>query len=420
VNDDFIEPESSHTKENSKPAGKDEMNLAEFPLAKLGRNDTKQTIQYEGWVVDRDGVRKQQKWIVSSTAAVGLPTEFAERVLVSLIAMTAQDDFKSPKVAFTVYRILKMLGLSMNKRNYKAVEKALKQLVGVTLFSEGAFWNKQKQKRVTTLKGFHLINDIWLKYLEDDTDVIEDEGVNGYIVWGEEIWNSFKAGYIKNLDIQFYYSLESALARRLYRFLDKRMHYQNEYQIDVFDLASRLGMTRYRYPSKVREKLKPGFDELIKRGYLASVEPIKIGRFTRIKFVKAGSQPPTQIHLLDEPLEAPGSVLETIAHGVAASEPADAWRTLYDHYDTSPDLKVVWQQIVKEFADVLPTTTLQTMVTHTALLAINGETAVIGLADGRAKEWLENRMSRAIKTKLSLYTSGKVSSISFISLEDLL
>ena len=417
--DNSIDPESKNKKDTSKPAGKDEMNLAEFPLAKLGRNDTKQTIQYEGWIVDKDGVRKQQKWIVSSTAAVGLPTEFAERVLVSLMAMTAQDNFKSPKVTFTIYRVLKMLGLSMNKRNYKAVEKALKQLVGVTIFSEGAFWNKERQKRVTTLKGFHLIDDIWLRYLEDDTDVIEDEGVNGYIVWGDEIWNSFKAGYIKNLDIQFYYSLESALARRLYRFLDKRMHYQDEYQIDVFDLASRLGMTRYRYPSKVREKLKPGLDELIQRGYLDSAEPIKIGRFTRMKFVKAGSQQPTQIRLLDEPLEGPGSVLETIAHGIAESEPADMWGALYDHYDTDDELKEIWTNILKEFAGVLPTTTLHAYLTNTALLSINGETAIIVLADGRAKEWLENRMSRSIKTKLSQYTSAKVSNISFVSLEEL-
>lgn len=417
--DDTIEPEGNYEKEPSKPAGKDEMNLAEFPLAKLGRNDTKQIIHYEGWVVDKDGTRKQQKWIVSSTAAVGLPTEFAERVLVSLMAMTAQDDFRSPKVAFTIYRILKMLGLSMNKRNYKAVEKALKQLVGVTIFSEGAFWNKEKQKRVTTLKGFHLIDNIWLRYLEDDTDIIEDEGVNGYIVWGEEIWNSFKAGYIKNLDIQFYYSLESALARRLYRFLDKRMHYQDEYQIDIFDLASRLGMTRYRYPSKVREKLKPGFDELIKRGYLESAEPIKVGRFTRMKFVRAGSRQLDQIPLLEEPLAAPGSVLETIAHGVAASEPSDVWGTLYDRYDTPDGLKEIWTQVLRDFADGMPNSTVHIFLRRTALLSINEETATIALTDSRAREWLENRMSRAIKTKLNLYTSVTISAIAFVSLEDL-
>jgi plasmid replication initiation protein len=233
--------------------GKDEMNLAEFPIARLGRKDSCEAIEYTGWVVDKKGQRHQQTWVVRSAAGLGLPTEFAERVLVALMALTAQDKFASRKVPFTVYRILKMVGLTHNKRNYKAVEKALKQLVGVTIYSEGAFWDKEKNKRVTTLKGFHIIEDIWLKYLEDDEDVIEEEGVNGYIVWGDKIWDSFKAGYIKNLDIAYYYSLENAVARRLYRFLDKRMHYQDEYQIDIFDLASRLGMVRYQYPSEVKK-----------------------------------------------------------------------------------------------------------------------------------------------------------------------
>lgn len=53
------------------------------------------------------------------------------------------------------------------------------------------------------------------------------------------------------------------------------MHYQDEYQIDVFDLAARLGMKEYRYPSDLVKKLKPAFNELIERNYLASAEAIR-------------------------------------------------------------------------------------------------------------------------------------------------
>jgi hypothetical protein len=57
-------PEANAAGSNSTPAkstpvqllifGKDEMNLAEFPIARLGRNDTRLTIEYEGQTV-KDG-----------------------------------------------------------------------------------------------------------------------------------------------------------------------------------------------------------------------------------------------------------------------------------------------------------------------------------------------------------------------------
>lgn len=62
--------------------GKDEMNLCEFPIAKLGRRDTRDVIEFVGEVV-KDGRTITQEWIVSGTARIGLPTEFAERVLVA-------------------------------------------------------------------------------------------------------------------------------------------------------------------------------------------------------------------------------------------------------------------------------------------------------------------------------------------------
>jgi len=45
--------------------GKDEMNLAEFPIARLGRNDTRLAIEYEGQTV-KDGKVLTQKWIAST------------------------------------------------------------------------------------------------------------------------------------------------------------------------------------------------------------------------------------------------------------------------------------------------------------------------------------------------------------------
>lgn len=122
------------------------MNLAEFPIAKIGRNDKRLTIEYEGQIVDKAGTVHHQKWMVSDSAQFGLPTEFAERIFVGLMTLTAQNKFAERKVPFTIYKILKMIGLTHNKRNYDAVVKALRQLVGTTISSEGAFYNKAKKQ----------------------------------------------------------------------------------------------------------------------------------------------------------------------------------------------------------------------------------------------------------------------------------
>ena len=97
-----------HNKKTPTPTnGRDEMNLAEFPFASLRRRgDKRDVIEHEGWVVDKDGNRQVQKWTVRGLMGIGLPTEFDERVYVSLMAITAGYDFEARKVPFSVYRVL--------------------------------------------------------------------------------------------------------------------------------------------------------------------------------------------------------------------------------------------------------------------------------------------------------------------------
>ena len=389
--------------------GKDEMNLAEFPIARLGRNDTRLMIEYEGQIV-KDGKILEQKWLVSGSAALGLPTEFAERVLIALMSLTAREGFTQRKVPFTIYRILKIVGLTHNQRNYRAVENALQQLVGVTIYSEGAFYDKTKDKRITTKKGFHLLEEYWLKSQETDAGVVEAEGVQGYIIWSERIWENFKAGYIKNLDTEFYYSLENTLARRLYRFLDKRMHYQNEYQIDVYDLAARLGMMPYPYPSRVVQKLQPAFDELLARDYLASAEAIKVGKYTRIKFVRSRTAPPA----LNDAADAPEGAQMALngSEGMDTSE--DAIAALLERYGTSKALRAIWTDILREFEIALPWESYS-LIRDSLLLDIEDAEAVLGVTS-TGQEWIEKRIKNQVLSKLSLRLKEQVVAIRFVPL----
>ena len=290
------------------------MNLAEFPFALLrNRGDGRNTIVHESRHTDKDGNRYKQKWIAEGGSAAGLPTEYDERVLIALLGITQSQGNVSRKVSFSTYQLLKILGGSIGKSQYLSIKNSLRRLTKLTIESENAFWDHATGKRITTSQGFHLIDRYWLRYEETDDEIRMSEGEPAYIVWGDRIWKNIEAGYIKPLDLDFFNSLTTPLARRLYRLLDKRMHRNKSYEIDVFELSSRLGMSRYKYPSRVISRLQSALEELIEKEYLISAETVKVGKYTRLHFERE------VVELPGEAVGKSGLVERLKQYGVAAT-----------------------------------------------------------------------------------------------------
>lgn len=405
--------------------GKDEMNLCELPVAKLGRRDKREIIEFVGEVV-KDGQTLTQEWTVRGAAGLGLPTEFAERVLVALISLAASQGFQTEKTSFTVYEVLKLMGLSAAGSHYQEVTLALQRLHGVTITGKNTWWDNDKKKYRTIRKGFGLIDNYWLESLSDDEDEEIETGIGGYVIWNEWLWASFQAGYIKNIDTHFYYGLENTLARRLYRFLDKRMHYQDSYQIDIFALAARLGMAEYQYPSKVKEKLQPAFDELIDRRYLREAEVFKVGKFTRVRFVRDSAYQAQQAGLWKDTAddsEQDGPEAASEGHR-STKDPSDIQSpseshdarlaALYAAYGTADDLKETWQAILHELNGTMLAVTYQ-MLTNSALLAVEGEGATIAVS-AHNKDWIERQLQRKFLNLLSRQLGTRVRELEFVAI----
>lgn len=360
--------------------GKDEMNLAVLPIARLGRNDRRTRIEYHGTFREPGKEQESMVWIVEGAA--GLPTEFAERVMVALLYLGAEQNFADRKMRFTVYRVLKVLGLAISNRNYRMVEKALKQLAGVLITSDKAWVERStdgKQKRVTTSHGFHIVDEYYLHYQE-----AEEGEPDSFVLWGARLWKSIQAGYLKMLDIDFYYSIENPLARRLYRFLDKMMAYEprKPYQIDIFDLANKLGMAAYEHAAHLRRPLKIAAQELVDRGYLSNFEFVKAGKYSRIRFSRSHAVPTMQLPLL-EPDETTN---ETI---------------------TKTEADLLWETVISEI-----TPSLRESLLHARLCRIEGGIAVIEA--GRRTEWLQNRTPRNLLRALQS-RCPEITEIQFVS-----
>lgn len=261
------------------------MNLAIFPFSKLGKRDTREIIEYEGWLTDSQGRRTKQQWKVEGLVSLGLPDEFDERVMVALLTIAGEQKFAERTTPLTIYKILNLMRLSTRtKQNYRYVLDALKKLVGVTIFTESSFYDNRLKRWISHTKGFHILETFELAQYQEG-----EEGQpifqEGSIVWSEELWNSLRSGYIKPLDLENYFDkLKSATARKLYRLFDKALTGRDSYEIEVTELAQRIGMSpNYAFPSQILQKLRPALEELVREECILTWDSLTYRRQTYLR-----------------------------------------------------------------------------------------------------------------------------------------
>jgi plasmid replication initiation protein len=395
----------SSTVTNSKPSrrtipgprGRDEMNLVEFPFATLSHKTTLGSIKCVRWIAGADGQRRKQSWIVQGGSASGLPTEFDERVYVALMALTHEQGFASRKVPLSVYRLLTLMGESTDGAHYRSIERSLERLLRASIVAEGAFWDAERGELVHQASGFHLLERYWLAYQEDDAAASEREGVPGYIVWGEEVWRSLRSGYLKQLDLETFYQLRTPIARRLYRFLDKKLHRNRRLEIDIFQLSQQLGMAYYRYPAKVKEKLQPGIDELMAIGFLARAEIIKVKRYTRMRFLKGAGVPSrgTASEEADDGQE------QLALDASEALRLARDWRQrTAQARDVEEGLVELWEQTQGLLHEQVSPGVYQTWLARTLLIDVQGTVATLLVPSAFVQQRINQRYTAPIQQAL--------------------
>lgn len=250
---------------------KEEMNLAEFPFTLLSyrTSENQKTIEIEQKTHDRNGRLINQRWIVAGSDKFGLPLAIDNDIYLALMQIFKENGFENRQVYFTRYQLLKTMDQIPSRQTYKMIERTLDRLISVTVKSENAFWDNRAKTYVT--KAFHLFDSYDL-YDERSRDY--DETQPGLplsnVVMSEFLFNSIKSSYIKSLDIGFYFTLQTPLTRRLYRFLDKKKYHRSVYEIDILGLASLMPL-QDRYSSQIKRRLEKSHQELIDKGYLKSV-----------------------------------------------------------------------------------------------------------------------------------------------------
>lgn len=209
------------------------------------------------------GSEVERRLTVRAHEDYGLATPVDEEVLLGLLALTKQkNNLAAPRVAFTRYELVRLLGWPLNGPSYERLVGSLKRWANLSLDYENAWWdNDQKQWADVT---FHVLNTVVI-----NKPVRGTQAGAVQVEWNEVVFKSFRAGYLKTIDLAFYRTLGSAVSRRLYRFLDKHFYHRARHEYDLLTLAfEKVGLSRGYEPWKVKQKLAPAIDELVDRGYL--------------------------------------------------------------------------------------------------------------------------------------------------------
>lgn len=304
--------------------GRDELNLAEFPLCALAhrlRPDQK-TLRFEDRVWDeRRGETITRQLTITGSDAYGLPTALDDEVLLGLIQLSRLGQFADRTVRFTRYQLIQLLGWRHESKSYERIEASLNRWTGVTLYYQRAWWNKAKGCWVD--EKFHVLDNVRLFRREEAGMDAEDESPGSVFVWNDVIFRSFQAGNLKSIDFDFFRELRSAIARRLYRFLDKRFFRRGRLEFELKEFAcEHAGLSRNYDSANLKRKLRAGIAELERRGYLRALPDTERFRKVcsgewRVVFEQAGnagSRPPPEAQELASPL-----VAALTARGVAPS-----------------------------------------------------------------------------------------------------
>ena len=242
-----------------------ESNVEEWPLFQLGRSKS-DSAKVEYVIEGEDGSELRQRLEVSAPGKYRLPGRFDYDVYSAVLELIEIRGGMPDEGAlgFSLHELILIMGLEPSGRTYEEVKRSLRRVAATVLESDNAFWSKGQQRHISDT--FNLWN---VRF-----DSVVDKNGSGSrheIEFGKLFRRSFEEHYLRGLDIEFFWDLDSPVAKRLYRLIDLKREGAGSWETDLFELQRRIPIGPYGYVSKVKEKLKAAHGELQGKGFLSGV-----------------------------------------------------------------------------------------------------------------------------------------------------
>lgn len=246
---------------------KDSLNLAEFPISFLGVvPPSVRTIRREDEVPGPDGGTIRRSLVITGSDAWGLPNSFDDDVLLACIELSRrQDNFAERTVFFTFADIIGVLGTGAGGKAISRIEESLRRWCGVTLAYDGC-WGEAPGSRWVS-KTLHLIDEVEINRKRGKRKA---DDIRSFFRFGGTFLASLQSGYLKELNLAFYYSLSTPLSQRVYRYVSKYLARRSVFRRNLETLAyEKIGMARTGDCGQLKRSLDRSFRELADRGILA-------------------------------------------------------------------------------------------------------------------------------------------------------
>ncbi len=204
-----------------------------------------------------------------------LPGTFDQDVYVELLRRFHESgDPADGVVSFTLHAFLRAMNRRVDGRTYEQLRGALGRLERTTLESQGIYESHPAGTRSD--QRFTLLTSVAVERRRTldreqlalfDSLAAAEPGV-ARVVLSSVMRDNLAADHVVTLSAQCYWSLDSPVARRLYRLLEvARAEGRLTWRVRLSELAEQLPLTQ-RYPSHLQRVLQPAHDMLVAQGVL--------------------------------------------------------------------------------------------------------------------------------------------------------
>lgn len=252
---------------------KSEVNLLIFPFFALNNREVRERKETEFRArIERGGQWVEIIWNVSANPKYGYPGPFDKRLYKAIEQIIGEmgPPIKNP-IPFSLYDLCRKVGMGIGGRQYQGIKEIMERIVATTIKSRGAFYYKGRKRWIDDT--FHLYDRVVFKGEQLPDGTIAETNYLYLSSWYLESINSF---YLKPLDFEYYKSLKSTIAQRLYELLGVKFNRILQEGLESLryrytTLCQLLPITPQRYLSKAKERLEPAHNELKKTGFLKKV-----------------------------------------------------------------------------------------------------------------------------------------------------
>lgn len=230
----------------------------------------------DGIITYTDG--GSRRWRVLPGSGDRLPGTFDQDVYVELLRRYHEaGEPGDGGITFTLHAFLRAIGRRVDGRTYEQLRGALGRLERTTLESQGVYESRggggRGDVRFTVLTAVAVERRRTLDRSQlalFDSLAASEPGV-ARVVLSAVVRENLTANHVVSLCAPCYWSLDSPVARRLYRLLEvARADERLTWRIGLDRLAEQLPLAQ-RYPSHLQRVLQPAHDMLVASGVLRNV-----------------------------------------------------------------------------------------------------------------------------------------------------